>query len=287
MHRAYPLAEIRTLDTLREEAAALLANPRFSEVLFDYTVKMVTYREQSRDITKLISNEDRYRILNYCYFLWAEKVANGASGALRYGEVFEICQRGEVSPRVLKNWLGMATHAGFLQRSTDPRDRRVILYTPTEDMLTFPLRWLLPAAGALDELRPGAQRVQRLRESRDLLVHFFRSAGREFAHGIQPMTLQPEFMELFGLKDGGDAVGMALLIAEWKGQQPPSRAEMAENFGLTKSQVTQLLATGQTHGLIEIESGLPRSTPALRSGQAQWVAFALAFLGHHIPADER
>lgn len=240
------------------------------------------YRRASSPFAKLIANEDRFRVLNYLYTVWAEKIGNGEEGVITYGDAYAICGRGEVSARIVKTMLSLMTFFGFVERRRNPDDGRRWLYVPTATMIDFPLQWLMPAAEALDILSPDRCRASRLREDPGILHHMFRSAGREFAAGVQPMTIQHDFMEFFGRREGGATFSMALLIAEMDGEPAPSRSEVARRYGLTKSQVTTLIATGQEMGFLTVDKGVPMPTDSLRQNHAEWVALSLAFLGHHL-----
>ena len=277
-------APSRTEAQLRAEAASLRSHPGFPAALVDYTRKLSHYREASRPFAKLIANEDRYRALNFFLTLSAEKVGMGEDGALTYGDLFEICRRGEVSPRILKTMLSLAVFGGFLDRTPNPRDGRSWLYPPTPSMELFPQQWLLRAAEALDAMLPGESRASRLQNGRSSLVHFFRSAGREFASGLEPMTFQPEFQAFYGQKEGGAVFTMALLLAEADNVPSPGRAELAKRYGLTKSQVNQLVSSGIAAGLLGVDkpAGRVHATSALREGHSEWVSISLAFLGHHL-----
>ncbi|MET3924695.1 hypothetical protein [Devosia sp. 2618] len=282
MPPAYPLAPVRTEALLRIQAAALQAHPKFDQALHLYTRGVSDYREANHGIGKLTANEDRYRALNFFFYLWAESVAKGEGGAVTYSALFEVCRRGEVTTRTLKTMLALAIFTGFAERRPHPTDRRSKLYIPTARMIAFPDYWITPAAAANDLLLPGADRVRRLRDDPDLLVHFFRSSGREFGAGVQPMTIQPEFMAFYGNKEGGSAMVMALLLADMENLPPPNRAEISRRFGLSKSQVTQLIAQGQAAGMLQISDGVVRATQTLHDDHAEWTALCLAFLDPHM-----
>lgn len=183
---------------------------------------------------------------------------------------------------MVKTVLSLMTFFGFVERRRNPDDGRRWLYIPTPTMINFPLHWLMPAAEALDALVPDRARAARLRDDQGVLVYMFRSAGREFAAGVQPMTVQHDFMEFFGRREGGATLSMALLIAQMNNEPSPSRSEIARRYGLSKSQVTQLIATGEEMGFFTVDKGVASATPSLQQNHAQWVALSLAFLGHHI-----
>ncbi|MET3900041.1 DNA-binding MarR family transcriptional regulator [Devosia sp. UYZn731] len=282
MQEFSPLAPIRTDVELRDLAHTLKALPNFEGAVKRYTKDIVAFREAGRSYGKLIANEDRFRVINFFFPLWAESLVRGGNGALTYGELYEVCRRGEVTPRVLKSTLALAVHLGFLTRTPNPSDRRSWHYAPTDRMLRFPHQWMVPATVALDTLMPGLSLTAHLKSDPRLLIHFFRSAGREFDSGLQPQRLVPRFMHFSGHKEGGTLLAMSLLVAEMDGLPFPSRAEVAERFGLTKSQVTQLVATGVEMGFLSIRNGTTHPTDALREGHSEWVAVALAFLQHHL-----
>jgi hypothetical protein len=105
MSMIYPPAQPRTAAQLKAEAAHLRSLSGYEEAHHTYTRQISAYREASRPVAKLIANEDRFRTLNFFFTMWAEKIGAGSDGALTYGELYEICRRGEVSPRILKNTL--------------------------------------------------------------------------------------------------------------------------------------------------------------------------------------
>ena len=282
MNDQQSLAPIRKEAELLAEAAYLKSRPNFDPVMRRYTRDIMAFREAARPYGKLIANEDRFRVVNFFFPLWAQSIATGGSGALTYGDMYAICASGVVTPRVLKTTLALAVYLGFLTRTQNPQDRRSWLYAPTDKMLKFPYLWLDPATRALDELVPGEALTQRLHSDPNLLLHFFRSAGREYAAGTQPEPLVREFMRFCGEKEGATLLAMALLVAEMDDLPPPSRAEVAVQFGLTKSQVAQLVVTGVEMGFLTTRNGATYPTEALRVGHSEWVAVALAFLGHHL-----
>lgn len=276
------LAPIRSEAELRAQADELKALPNFQDCVRRYTGDIAAFREATRPFGKLIANEDRFRVINFVFPLWAQSVASGGTGALTYGTIFEICRRGEVTPRVLKNTLAMAVHLGFLSRQPNPADRRSWLYAPTDLMTLFPHQWLVPAALALDDLIPGQSLTERLRNDPRVLIHFFLSAGREFDSGIQPTKLVPAYMHFCGHREGAPLLAMALLAAEMDGLPYPTRSEVALRFGLTKSQVTNVVTAGVELGFLSLSNGAAHPTEAMRIANSDWVAAALAFLHHHL-----
>ncbi|SMQ66242.1 hypothetical protein SAMN06295905_1431 [Devosia lucknowensis] len=277
-----PLPPIRTAAQLRAQADDLKARPNFVACNQAYTKGVAAFREAARPFGKLIANEDRFRIVNYIFHLWAEGRAAGGDGALTYGTIHEVSQRGQVTARVLKNTLALGVHLGFLERKPNPADRRSWLYAPTELGARFPHQWLIPATESLDRLVDGETLTERIQNDPEVTIRFFLGAGREFASGLEPAILVPDYMHFCGHREGAPLVAMALLIAEMEGKPNPSRGEIAARYGLTKSQVALVISAGVELGFISLENGSARPTDALRDGNADWTAVALAFLHYHL-----
>lgn len=282
MPLAYPPAPPRTEAQLREQTAQLLALPNFQDVLLVYTRRFYSLRDVASPVSKLIANEDRYRVLNFLYAIWAESASQGGDGSFTYGLAYEICRRGEVTPRLLKTTLAVATFAGFLDKSPNPADARSFIYRPTAAMLAFPQNWMLPAAEALDLLVPDHPRAERMQSDPAIMIHLYRSGGREFATGLQPQTMMPEFMEFCGQREGGSVLAMGLFLAARDGTRPPSRLELSRRFGLSKSQVAQVVAAGDRMGYLTLRNGIPAPTQKMFDSHAEWTALSLSFLGHHM-----
>jgi len=276
------LAPIRTVAELRAEADALKTLAAFPASVKRYTEGICRFREAARPYGKLIANEDRFRVVHFIFPLWAQRIAAGGDGSLTYGAMHEVCAIGQVSPRVLKTTLALAVHLGFFTREQNPSDRRSWLYVPTPTMAQFPHQWLVPATEALDRLLPGQNLTQRLKSEPELLIRFFLSAGREFFSGLEPPLLVPDFMRFCGHREGATLVAHAMLVAEMNGRPYPSRSEVAAQFALTKSQVAQVIAAGVELGFVTVDAGVAQPTDAMREGNADWTAVALAFLHHHL-----
>jgi hypothetical protein len=124
------------------------------------------------------------------------------------------------------------------------------------------------------------------RGDRDDIVHLLRSAGREFIAGVQPMTVQLQFMEFWGHKEGAALFSLGLLSAEAQGLPPPSRTELATRFALSKSQITFLVGMGKDLGLYTVDGGEVTPTDSLREQHAEFAALCLVFLERHMLGED-
>jgi hypothetical protein len=70
---------------------------------------------------------------------------------------------------------------------------------------------------------------------------------------------------------------------------PPSRAQIAKRFGLSKTQVTKVIAEGISLGFFTIDdAGVPAATAHLRDSYTRFLSIELAFYARHMqPARER
>ncbi len=273
-------------DALLREAERLRTSPRFPAAIREYSIGLARFREVPRLINKLISYESRFRVTGYLLYLDADRERFGPAGGATYTRLHELCtRRNEVSPRVLKTTLALLKLTGFVRSSRSETDRRVTFYRPTARMLEFTRSWLGYAVGALDALQPEAQRGRLLREDPDFVRHFLVSGGREHVADTPPADLMPEFIAFFGSQEGAAAVVLSVMLADIDGTPLPSRAQIAKRFGLSKTQVSRMIAEGGRTGFFAVDAdGMPTATPMLRDSYARWISIELAFYARHMRA---
>ena len=66
----------------------------------------------------------------------------------------------------------------------------------------------------------------------------------------------------------------------------PSRAAIAKKFGLSKTQVSNVMAVGEAQGFFTLDSaGVPAATPRLRDSYGSWISIELGSIPYReIPA---
>ena len=271
-------------DFIAVEAARLAASPAFPRAVHKYTVATAKFREGPRIANKLISYHTRWRIVGYLLYLAADRETFGPLGGATYGRLLELCTpRKTASPRVLKTVLALLKFAGFVETVTDAVDRRLKYYRPTPKMAGFIDRWLSYAVATLDILQPEVNRTRLLRDDPGLTERFFVSSGRSHAAGMLLTDRMPEFMGFFGERDGATAVMLAVMLADIDGTPLPSRADIAQRFGFSKSQIGKVLVEGEALGYFEFEAtGVPVATQRLRDDYRRWISTELAFYAEHI-----
>jgi hypothetical protein len=271
-------------DTLLAEAAHLRASPAFADAVREYTVAIARFREAPRLINKLMASETRFRLTAYVFYLAADHENYGPLGGATYTRLLELCaQREELSPRVLKTTLTLLKLAGFVKTSRNTSDRRSKSYQPTARMMDFVRNWMPHAVNALDALQPDMQRAQMFAQDPDFIRRFAAAAGREHATGIPLIDRMPDFTCFFGRREGAIPVVLAVMLSDITGTPLPSRAQIAKRFGLSKTQVSILVAEGEQLGYFAIsDAGVPSATPHLVDSYTRFVSIELAFYARHM-----
>jgi DNA-binding MarR family transcriptional regulator len=276
-------------DELSAHAARLAALPTFRHAVREYTIGLARFRESPRLANKLISYDTRWRVVGYLLYLAADRELFGPEGGATYGRMLEICtRRQEVSPRVLKTMLALLKFTGFVETVRSSTDRRSKMYRPTARMGEFVNRWLSYAVGALDILEPEMQRTRMLREDPGFPDRFLVSGGRDHLAGTPPADRMPDFIAFYGARDGAGAAVLAVMLADIDGTPVPSRAAIAKKFGLSKTQVSNVMAVGEAKGFFTLDdAGVPAATQYLRDSYGRWISIELAFYARHMRPQER
>jgi DNA-binding MarR family transcriptional regulator len=274
----------RAEDQLLAEAARLRALPSFVDAVRAYTVGLGQLREAPRLINKLISYEKRFRVVGYLLYLHADREKFGPRGGATYGRLLELCtRRQEASPRVVKTVLGLLKLSGMIKTSRDQADGRVKYYVPTARMDGFIEQWLTYAVNALDALQPDGRRMEMLRSDPGFAERFLVSGGRDHIDNEPPADRMPEFIGFFGACEGAAAVILAVMMADFGGAPLPSQAQIAKRFGLSKSQVSNVIAEGAKLGFFTLDAATaPSATPYLRDSYGSWISIELAFYARHM-----
>jgi hypothetical protein len=277
------MMELAEPDELIAHAARLLALPAFPQAVREYTVGLARFRESPRLANKLISYDTRWRVVGYLLYLAADRERFGTDGGATYGRMLDICtRRQEVSPRVLKTMLALLKFTGFVE-TVGSTDRRSKPYRPTARMGEFVNLWLSYAVSALDILEPDMRRTPMLQEDPGFPDRFLVSGGRDHLANTPPADRMPEFMALYGARDGAGAAVLAVMLADIDGTPVPSRAAIAKRFGLSKTQISNVLAAGEAKGFFRLDAaGVAAATPHLRDSFASWISLELAFYARHM-----
>jgi len=271
-------------DPLLAEAAQLRALPAFPAAIREYTAAIARFRERPRLLNKLIASETRFRLGAYVFSLAADRETYGPQGGATYTRLLELCaQRQELSPRILKTTLALLKLTGFIKTSQNKSDRRSKTYHPTARWVDFVKSWIPHAVNALDALQPEMQRARMFAQDPDCLRRFAAASGREHMTGIPLIDRMPEFTCFFGKREGAIPVVLAVMQSDLDGTPLPSRAQIASRFGLSKTQVSKIVAEGKCLGFFTVDdAGVPAATAHLRGSYAGFISIELAFYARHM-----
>jgi len=271
-------------DGISATAARFRASAAFPAALLRYSDGLAELRRGPKLLNKLLSKDASWRVIGYLLYLDADRDPLDTDSGATYSRLHALCtRRGEVSPRTLKTMLALLRLAGFLRARNSAVDRRVKVYQPTERMFGFVRRWLSYPVAALDDLEPHLQRTRLLRDDPEFIARFLVSGGRHFTAATPPTERMPELRFFFDGPEGALVVLIALVLTATQGAPAPSRSAIAKRFGLSKTQVTRVLAAGAEQGFFTLDSdGVPALTRAAREGYDRWVALELAFYAAHM-----
>lgn len=279
-----PMTLVQSSDRLLEDAARLAAHPEFDAAVFAYTRGLLKLREAPRLVNMIVSTDVRWRIIGFLLYLDADRERFGPEGGATYGRLLETCMaRDEASPRAVKSVLALLQFGGLVQVVWHRSDRRVKFYKPTERMFGFVRQWMGYGTAALDILEPAVQR-SRFIHDQTFIEAFSTSGGR--AHLEDPIPLADRVpTPLSSLKHmlGSYSVIVAVLLADLEGRATPSQHAIAKRFGLSRSQVGNVIVAGLKQGLFlsDARAGLT-PTPALLASFRTWISIELAFYARHM-----
>lgn len=267
------------LDRLSDLATAFRTASPFGAMMRTYTAALIHFRRDPRVVNKLISHSVRFRIVSHLLFLHAAKVLAGGEGGVTYGEMLDLCmQQRDIGTRVLKTTLPLMALSGFVAVARDPGDRRVKIYTPTEKLFANVRARVVPIIDALQMLQPEIPRTTLLHSDPLFLMRALWRHGKTLLEGTSPYNFASEFVDFLSSREGAAQVVYAVMLADMEAKPLPSRASIAKQFGLSKTQVWAVFTEGERLGcFINDGTAVPVATDKLREDYYQWTAFELAF----------
>lgn len=266
-------------DRVWQDAISFRAAAGFETALRDYTFALIGFRKDPRVVNKLISHDARFRVINHLLFLHAEKVLAGGEGGVTYAQMLELCaQHPHIGLRVLKAMLPMLVITGFAHVARDACDRRVKIYTPSAKLFAIVRARLAPIVVALQVLQPDVPRAVLLRDDPLFLMRAVFLNGLSQMEGRTQLNRVPGFTAFAGGREGAAQVVYAVMMADMDAARLPSRAAIAKQFRLSKTQVWSIFAEGERLGYFVDDGGaVPVPTAKLRDHYRDWTAVELAF----------
>ncbi|MBL8596924.1 MAG: hypothetical protein JNL14_04225 [Devosia sp.] len=283
MHDLATIHSPGAADALLVEAAALRAQPQFDAAVIAYCAGLVRFREQTRLMSKLNANETRLRVVGYLLHLSSVSRQAGGDGGVSYGTLRDI-SAGEVSDRVLKTMLALLQVLGLVECWRSVSDRRVKYYRPSPRTLELARHVCQQRRGA--RLHRTGRRTRATAGPRSGVLQPHAGRGRTGACGRSTGQPHARFHRLLRRARRGRGGLHPSAAGALTGSPVDSRAALARQFGLSKSQVADVIAAGVGLGYFSLDpTALPTPTPALRDHLTRWISIELAFMARHLRAD--
>ena len=277
-----------TADELLQDAARLAVHPAFAQAVEVYCTALARLREAPRLLNTIIATDVRWRIVGYLLYLSSDTERFGPHGGATYGRLLQLCtKRQEAGSRALTTLLGLLRLSRLILAVPDWQDARIKYYVPTKRLNRFVQGWMRYATAALDLLEPEMARARFL-DDPAFLTRFNVSGGRaHLADAIPLADRVPEPLSLLKSMLGSYSVIVGVMEADLGGRPVPPAGHLARRFGLSRTQVREIIAAGLRAGLFaQGEKDTVTATPALRDSFAHWISIELAFYARHMRRPE-
>jgi hypothetical protein len=246
-------------DQLAGIAARIAAHPKFDDAVLHYAQSLLEWKAANRQVGKAQASHARSSIIGYILFLhFAADPADPDDGAT-YQKLWALCERRrDCGPRVLKTALALFRFARFVTQENGQRDRRLRLYRPTPKLVEFVTDWYARSLGSFDRLNESNQLAARMRADPEFLREVTLATGYPYLRlDIKLVQHFPQLYQLF-MTDGGFPVVTLLAKARLTGESLPQPSVIGKQFGISTSQVRNVLKSIEAQGLLrpEGEGGL-------------------------------
>lgn len=255
--RAPPWLETALGDEAR---AQLRAHPAFDAAMTASAGALVTLYSGNRLLNRVLN--DRGRALFGFFALYLHAVPEAAGGGLTVSRMaamaaeHDVCSRGRA-----KAMLALMRWGGYLAPAASEGDRRTRPLEPTARMVAQQVeRWRLQY-DALALIDPEMAEVSAHLDDRTVFDALSVALGEAFRSGYRVLDHAPLLTNIAD-RDSGFMILLALFVAEREGQAPPSIAELARRFHVSRAHVLQLLKDAQADALLarDAASGAGRLT---------------------------
>jgi hypothetical protein len=267
-------------DQLAGMAARIAAHPKFDDAVLHYAQSLLEWKAANRNVGKAQASHARSSIIGYILFLhFAADPADPDDGAT-YQKLWALCERRrDCGPRVLKTALALFRFARFVTQENGQRDRRLRLYRPTANLVEFVTDWYARSLGAFDQLNDTNRFAARMRGEPLFLREVILATGYPYLQqDIKLVQHFPQLYQLFMI-DGGFPVVTLLAKTRLTGESLPQPSAIGAAFGISTSQVRNVLKSIETQGLLQPDS--PGGPPGLLALYRAYVAREMALFAQY------
>jgi len=227
---------------LARVVARLSAHSRINAAYEYYLRAIIERLYLENPVGRAITSYTRRAIVSYILYLDFARDPDDPDGGASYSKIWACCEpRQDCGQRMLKNQLAILRVAGLVRQEHGKIDRRLRLYRPTARVLSNAADWVSRRVGALDQLHPANNYAAQASQGLEFLRHITLAIIPSFvAHNIKIANYEQDFFDL-QMQNGGFAIGATIAFSEQFGGPPLHMAQTAQRFGLSVSQVRQVL----------------------------------------------
>lgn len=258
-------------------ADLMRAHPAFHAVVG----RAADYLASSYDGNRLLNRvlNDRGRVVFCFLILYLDALSEAEGGGLTVGRMVALCQETGVCSRGrARAMMALMRWGGYLEPVSGEGDRRVKPLAPTAHMrAVFRDRWIAHYR-LIETLDPVGGEVLARFGDPVFVNRVARLIGAEFRAGYRLLDGVPDLAAAAD-RDGGVLVLVALFVAVRQGSDPPTLAELARRFHISRAQVLQIVKEGEGLGLVvrSGESSAGRLTPRGEAALTDFFANILGF----------
>lgn len=269
-----------SLDPLADLAERILVSPEFPLAAEEFTRSMNRFRREGpRQINKLLGRDIRFRVVNLCFCLHVRGLLVGPEKGATFLQLVDATARTlGGSARVVRTTLEMMVQMGLVTVASGETDLRTRVYLPTAGLMAMVRAWLAGVMGQIDILDPAGRRLERFAADDGIVEQTALNMAHAFLEGESLTGRVPE-LSCFFQHDSGWPVLNTVIAHTSEGTTIPTLGVIAETFGLTKSQVANVVGKAVDRGLL-VRDGTRTllATPDLVAANRRWIAVFLAFL---------
>lgn len=262
-------------DKVRVLTTQFQQHEQFTAAVEAYTVSMLDFRRDIRDVSKLLAKEERFRAVKvFIYLNFLAQVTPEAKG-VGFGFFQKICMsEAGISDRTSKTVLDLLRHFEFVQTVHDEQDARRVLYVGTDRLDAYVKGWLRPSWLALAHIDREAASF--LNDPQLVVRAGWLSGGKEYVSGSHLFFDDVSFARVFGMLEGGSIVVKTAIASQYSERYRISRAEIADSYNISKAQVSNVVSEGRLLGLFEDRPEISATAKLIGSYQ-RCVAMMMAF----------
>jgi DNA-binding MarR family transcriptional regulator len=262
-------------------------HPRMLDGVLSYDALIPDYFANNVILNRVVIELRRFQLLVYTLHLHDTRRPDDPRTGLTHSRLQKLAVTHELaSPGGVTTFMGLMLLAGYLKRTRSIEDKRIVHYQPTEKFVAIVEGWNSTILACIDAIEPEGRLVE-CHAGHPRFGWDMRERGAQvLLAGWKPLNPFPE-AEHFISRQGGFML-LLRIVAEnirhgARRNIVPVSVDLAtfgKRFGVSRSQLRQLLESGYAQGLLE---AAPKNgthilaSPRLIASFVGWQASELAY----------